>query len=95
MKSEKCNLGVNQCNTPNMTLFKIGQSIENAMIAKDMTLTQLAQATNYSEDLIRSMIKGRRKAGLVAYEVVAEYLNIQFCMTIPIQEGRPKKEINS
>ena len=95
MKSEKCKLGASQLNTPTMTLFKIGQSIENAMNVKDMTLSELAEATNYSEDLIRSMIKGRRKAGLVAYEVVAEYLDIQFCMTIPIQEGRPKKENNS
>ena len=95
MEPEKGKLEASQLNTQTMTLFKIGQAIENAMIAKGLTLNDLADATEYHPDLIRAMIKGREKAGKNAYNAVAKYLDIQFDMTFPIQEGRPKKENNS
>lgn len=72
-----------------MTLKMAGMLIRLARIEKGYkTQGDLANAVGLDKDLINAMENGRQKAGMQAYDKVAELLGIQFDITFPIQEGR-------
>lgn len=73
-----------------MTLYEIGQQIKLHMKAKGIeTQQELADQLGLSLDIVNAMINGRKRAGIPAYEKVAEYFDTVFVLRIPVLEGRP------
>lgn len=73
-----------------MTLKEIGGIVKAELVKRNMTQKSLADELGVNQYVISHIVNGHNRGGKHIYDKVAKYLDIEFEMSFPIDEGRDK-----